>query len=313
MPLTNPPADRWRLIGYVLAGSGAFLLAMKGILIKLIYAYQVDTTTLVTLRMLLSMPAYLVIGVVEWRRRPVAARPENRVIALAALVGILGFYVSSWLDFEGLHYIEAHAERLILFTYPFLVILFGRLLFNHPLRLHALASASLSYAGLLVMFGLDATPPTPTELVGVGLVLTAAATFALYQLFALEMIVRCGPALFTAIGMSAAGVAIIVHFAITHSPSALLLPSGAWIYVGALALFGTILPTFLMSAGTERIGAQGTAIISTLSPLATIALAIAILHEPFGPAEAIGTLFVIGGVGLFTLFDSRAARGRRTG
>jgi drug/metabolite transporter (DMT)-like permease len=37
----------------------------------------------------------------------------------------------------------------------------------------------------------------------------------------------------------------------------------------------------------------------------TIALAILILGEPFGVPEAIGTLLVIGGVGLFSLIESR--------
>jgi drug/metabolite transporter (DMT)-like permease len=63
----------------------------------------------------------------------------------------------------------------------------------------------------------------------------------------------------------------------------------------------------MMSAGTARIGAQGTAIVSTLSPLVTIALAVTILGEPFGVPEAIGTLFVLGGVGLFSLIESRRA------
>ena len=63
-----------------------------------------------------------------------------------------------------------------------------------------------------------------------------------------------------------------------------------------------------MSAGTARIGAQGTAIVSTLSPVVTIALAILVLGEPFGWPEAAGTLLVIGGVGLFSLIEAGKAK-----
>ena len=299
------PSRRWRMIGFALSAGGAMLFAIKGILIKLIYTYDIDTTSLLAVRMMLSTPVFVAVGVVEWRRRPVAARPGRDSVGLAALVGVLGYYVSSWLDFEGLQTLEAQTERLILFTYPFLVMLFGRLLLKHPLRAHALAGAALSYAGLIVMFGSDPARLTSAMLGGAGLVLAAAATFALYQLFAREMILRCGPVLFTAIAMSAAGLTIMVQFFLTRSVAVLALPAHAWMLMAGLAIFSTIVPTFMMSAGTARIGAQGTAIISTLSPVLTIILAIMVLDEPFGPAEAGGTLLVIAGVGLFTLIDSR--------
>jgi drug/metabolite transporter (DMT)-like permease len=225
------------------------------------------------------------------------------------MVGIIGYHVSSWLDFEGLETLEAQTERLILFTYPFLVLLFGRVLLKHPLRLHALAGASLSYAGLIVMFGANPARLTPAMLSGAALVLTAAATFALYQIFAREMILRCGPALFSAIALSAAGITLILQFLATRSISALALPPHAWLLMSILATFSTVIPTFMMSAGTARIGAQGTAIISTLSPLVTIVLAIMVLGEPFGLPEAAGTVLVIGGVGLFSWIESRKPAG----
>jgi drug/metabolite transporter (DMT)-like permease len=296
-----------RLTGLALSGTGAMLFAIKGILIKLIYRYGIDTTTLLAIRMLLCVPVFAGVGAIEWRRRPPGRRPDARTIALAAGTGILGYYVSSWLDFEGLQTIDAQIERLILFTYPFLVILLGRLLFGHPLRLHAVIGAALSYAGLVVMFAGDPGRMAPAMLVGAGLVLAAAMTFAFYQIFARELIVRCGAALFTAIAMAAAGAVMIGHFLLTHPIAALALPASVWPLVIGLAVFATIVPAFMMSAGTARIGAQGTAIVSTLSPLVTIALAVVILDESFGVPEALGTLSVLAGVGWFSLVESRRA------
>ena len=80
---------------------------------------------------------------------------------------------------------------------------------------------------------------------------------------------------------------------------------GGKLRVPIVAVFATIVPSFLMSAGTARIGAQGTAIIGTISPAVTIALAVAVLGEPFGLPEAMGTILVMGGVGLFSLIESR--------
>jgi drug/metabolite transporter (DMT)-like permease len=303
-PSPSRPAS-WRLVGFLLSAVGAMLFALKGILIKLIYAYPIDATALLGVRMMLSLPVFAGVGLIEWRRRPASRRPDAKSVALAALVGIFGYHVSSWLDFKGLQTLEAQTERLILFTYPFLVILFGRLLLRHPMRAHALAGAGLSYAGLFLMFGADPARLTPGVLGGAALVACAAATFALYQLFAREMILRCGPALFTAIAMSCAALSVIGHALLSGSLAQLNQPASAWLLILALVIFATIVPTFMMSAGTARIGAQGTAIISTLSPVVTIVLAVGLLGEPFGWPEAMGTLFVIGGVGLFTFIDSR--------
>ena len=306
----SSPAPSYRLIGFALSATGAMLFAIKGVLIKLIYRYGIDTTSLLAMRMVLAVPVFVTVGAARWVRMPRAARPDARAILLAALVGILGYYVSSWLDFRGLQDLDAQLERLILFTYPFFVILFGRLLLGHPMRAHALLGAGLSYVGLFVMFAGAPARLTTATLTGGAFVFTAAMTFALYQLFARELILRCGAALFTAIAMAAAGVTALAAFFLTHPAAALAAPRGSWGLIVALAVFATILPAFLMSAGTARIGAQGTAIVSTLSPIVTIGVAVAVLGEPFGWAEAIGTACVVGGVGLFSLIESRPKRDR---
>jgi drug/metabolite transporter (DMT)-like permease len=275
------------------------------VLIKLIYRYGIDTTSLLAMRMVLAVPVFALVGAYQWQRLERDARPDARTVGQAMLVGILGYYVSSWLDFQGLQTLDAQIERLILFTYPFLVILFGRLLLGHPLRAHALLGAGLSYIGLFVMFAGEPTRLGTAALVGGAFVAIAAVTFALYQLFALELILRCGPSLFTAIAMSAAGGMAMIGFFLTHPATALVPPQGAWALIVALAVFATIVPAFLMSAGTGRIGAQGTAIVSTISPVVTIGLAVMVLGEPFGWPEAVGTICVLGGVGLFSVIESR--------
>lgn len=75
------------------------------------------------------------VGVQRWRRLELGSRPNARTAGLTMLVGIVGYYVSSRLDFQGLQTLDAQIERLILFTYPFLVILFGGLLLGHPFEL----------------------------------------------------------------------------------------------------------------------------------------------------------------------------------
>ena len=136
-------------IGYVLAATGAFLFATKSIIIKLAYAEGVDAETLLALRMAMSLPFYLVIGlwgVWSERAAPAPAVPRRKAIIQAAFIGLLGYWFSSYADFKGLEYISAQFERLILFTYPLFVVLIGAAFFKQPVRARALLAFVVSYA-----------------------------------------------------------------------------------------------------------------------------------------------------------------------
>jgi drug/metabolite transporter (DMT)-like permease len=69
-----------------------------------------------------------------------------------------------------------------------------------------------------------------------------------------------------------------------------------------------VLPTFFMNAALYRISAQANATIGTLSPVATILLAVAILGERLSLADILGTALVLAGVGWFALAERNAAK-----
>ena len=75
-------------IGYALACTGATLFATKAIIVKLAYAQGVDAETLLAVRMILSLPVYLAIGLhalLPSRRGPFD-RANGRLILRAAHV-----------------------------------------------------------------------------------------------------------------------------------------------------------------------------------------------------------------------------------
>ena len=135
---TVPRFDLSRLSwpGLALAIAGAAFFATKGIVIKLALAEGVDTITTLTWRMIVAVPIFVLVGLWGYRRkmatRPAGAPPllDARVLAQTLGVGVLGYYVSSYLDFQALEYISAQFDRLILLTYPFFVVLFGAIFFK---------------------------------------------------------------------------------------------------------------------------------------------------------------------------------------
>ena len=114
---------RPRSLGLACALLGAVGFSFKAVFVKAAYRYGVDPETLLALRMLYSLPLFLLMGYVAARSAPLPIAAEDWRALLA--LGVLGYYGSSYLDFLGLQHISAALERLILFTYPTIVVLYG--------------------------------------------------------------------------------------------------------------------------------------------------------------------------------------------
>ena len=63
-----------------------------------------------------------------------------------------------------------------------------------------------------------------------------------------------------------------------------------------LAIFSTLLPSFMISEAIARIGSAKTSIVGTIGPIFTILMAVAVLGEPFGWFHLGGMLLVLFGV-----------------
>ena len=314
-PSRPNPRHAHPLAGYLMAACGAVLFSTKSVVIKLAYEVGISPEALITLRMGLAAPAYLVIGALAVRRqrRRGDIAPDLGLMVRAALVGVLGYWVASYTDFLGLTRITAQFERLILFTYPAMVLVFGALWFGIPIRRSALAGIAVSYLGLALLFGAKLHDLGPGVAVGGGLVLVAAAAFALYLLLAKPLISRIGSGLFTCIAMSGAAAATVIQFVLTQPLASILVGPKLLAYGAFLAIGATILPSFLLNAALHRISAQANGAIGTLSPIITILLAVVLLGERVTVLDAAGAALVLAGVGWFTLADWRARPASPTG
>ncbi len=294
-------------MGYALAAAGAALFSTKAIFIKLAYMDQVNPALMLALRNVVALPFFLGVGIytVLKLRREGKALPSLKLTGQALATGFIGYYVSSLLDFEGLSYITAQLERLVLFTYPIFVMFLGWMFFKARITWMSVLAAAITYAGLVVVF-LSALPTGGRDVwIGTALVLGCAVTFALYQLLAKGFITAMGSALFTSIALTGSAVACIAHYVITiRSFDFSSSPRFFWLAAGT-AIFATVLPSFLVNAGLARISPQSTSMIATISPLITISLAVWILGEQFTIADAIGAAMVIAGVMLFAMTDKK--------
>ncbi len=303
----NPGISRQYWIGILCCLAGASLFSTKAIFIKLAYQDDVNAALLLAYRMLFSLPFFVAAGIWAWRqkRKRGEALPGWRTFWSAVATGCIGYYLSSYTDFKGLEYISAQLERLLLFTYPLYVLLFGAIWWKHRITGNAIIAALITYVGLAVVFGLDLPEGGRATVIGSALVIACAMLFAIYQLLAKNLVTAMGSVLFTAVALSSSGIACILHQAIVSGGDFAAGERFLWLAAGC-AIFATVLPSFLINAGMARISPQAVAMISTISPLVTIGLAVSILGEPFTLAHAFGSAMVLAGVGYYTWSDMRS-------
>lgn len=283
-------------MGIALAVLAAFGFSFKAIFVKLAYAAApVDAITLLSLRMMLSLPFFVVAGWVAIRSGPPLTR---RDWGLLVVLGLLGYYASSMLDFVGLQYISAGLERLILFTYPTLTIAIGVLFLGKALDRRLLPAVLLSYAGIGLAFAhdLQVAGDLATVLLGAAFVFASALTYAAYSAGAEVAVHRLGATRFSALGLLVSTAATQIHFFSVQPLSALIQPWPVYAYGAAMALFSTVLPVFWQSAAIRRIGSARAVLIGTLGPILTLFFSWSLLDEPMSLYQIGGAALVVGGV-----------------
>ena len=281
----------------------------KAIVAKLLYRHGVDALSAVALRMLLAGPLFLLMA--WWSGRGQAAL-TRRDWAQVALLGFMGYYLSSLLDFAGLQYISASLERLILYVYPTIVVLIMAVRRRSAIsRRQALALAA-SYAGLLLAFGQESSgglqAPAAQVAWGSALVLASAVSYAVYLVLAGDAVARLGALRVTGLASSFACALCLVHFC-------LLRPSSAWYdfapEVWQLSVLNatlcTVLPIWMVMRAIESIGSSDTAQLALIGPVTTLLLAVWLLQEPFTLTLLAGTALVLFGVAILAGQKQRAA------
>ncbi|MCO8124483.1 DMT family transporter [Stieleria sp. TO1_6] len=287
--------------GVVLAIVGTFLFALKSIFIKLAFAAGAEPTLLLTLRLYFALPFYIA---VLWKIQRGQNKSPMRwtMIARAFGLGLLGYYLASYLDLTGLQYITAQLERLTLFTYPAIVAVLAWLFLGERLNRRIIAAIVLCYCGVILMYSQERSMTGGTHVAwGVFLVLASAISYSMYIILAKPTMQVIGSARFTSLAMIGSTVFVGIHFAATGGVDQLAdTPSIVYLYGIILALVCTLLPSFMINEAIMRIGATRTVVIGSVGPVLTMVLAITILREPSSVYHFLGMFIAIIGVSLVT-------------
>jgi drug/metabolite transporter (DMT)-like permease len=308
-PFLTRPAKPSRPLFRVKAGATAYLAAFaaatlfsaKGILAKKAYEAGVTPDSLLALRFAMAAPVFAWVAFAAGRPGSEDTSGPAPVLSLrdwifVLLLGGVGIMVSSLLDFHGLRYVSVGLERMVLYSYPAMVVLITAWIARRRPGRGALAALALSYAGLAVAFTGEASFVDARSLwIGGGLVLSAALVYALYLVGTERLAKRLGAQRLTSLAMLACA-ALMAPIGFAGEGLGVFRQSGAaWLWIALMAALGTVVPALLTAHALRRIGAARMSIVGTAGAVAVLPLAALVLGEPAGPAQWGGFALTVAG------------------
>ena len=288
-------------IGILVVFLATVFLSTKSIWAKLIYLDSLSPLNVLVCRAVLSLPFFLIPMIrFDWN-----SVNRSKVFKYSFLGAIL--YVSSSItDFIGLLYISASLERAVLFTFPIYVFLLSsdlsRITFSKVILIVS------TVLGLAIMFNPTVDNHLTDTLIGISLVLLSAIFWALFIIYSKRAVSNISSTIFTSTYMCITTVLLLLGFIIDSKNFTTFstLQTHTMIYLVFLAIFCSIIPSYLMSFGLKRINASLAAVISAMGPIVTLALDVVILNHNLALNEIIGAIIVTACVTCLTRLNAKA-------
>ena len=288
------PVAADQTVGVFLVMGGALLLSLKGIVAKFLYAEGVDYTSVVAIRAMLAAPLFW-----AWALWTVGlsalTRVSTRDVLISAAAGLLCYYLGAYTNFLALTIIDASVERVLLFSYPAIVVVAQAILAKRLPSTSVVVATLCTYAGIFLVVGGFDPELLAQNWFGASLVMFCACTIAIYFFANASIGKRIGSIPFTVFAMTAAAIGLGAHFSVVVGTD-VTLTRNAWLLMILLVVFVTVLPLFMVAEGVKRLGAERSSIVSTVGPPATFVFAWLLLGETMRPSQIAGMALILAGI-----------------
>ena len=283
---------RWSFVTVVVSAACFGTLAVLTPL-----AYESGARPLPLLAWRFAIAGVLLAAVATARNRRALWVPHSDVLRYSALA-LTGYGAASVCFFYALVYADAAVVAVLLYAYPSLVTLAGwAMRKERPSWRKGLAVAT-TFAGCALVVGLGSAS-VHAAWQGVALGLGAAVGYTLFNLLSSKWL---------------PGRSRLTMMAYTFGIAALLPAAGAiveggvaglsteawtgrtWLLLGAIVLVPTFAAVLLYLEGIRGMGPSQAAVVSTVEPVFTIALAALVLGERLTPLQLVGVALVLSGV-----------------
>lgn len=286
-------------------------LAFKGILARLAYAAGISVEMLLVLRFALAVPLFWTVGWLLRQAGPsLGARDWLRCMATGGL-----FCVSAYCDFTAIHLAGAALSRIVLFTFPALLILIQALRKRSLPPARQLTAFAIAYGGLLLVVLPGLQPEAAVDPRGLWYAAGAAISYALFLEATQDLTRRIGSVRFNVISNTATAAIMLALLVPGLEAADYAFSATAFGWVVAIVLVSTVLPYFLLYEGIRRCGASQAGVVTLLGPAVTVLAAWLILGERLTAMQWTGFAVVTLAMGVLkglVRWPRRAAAGAAT-
>ncbi len=246
-----------------------------------------------TLRLWIAIPVLAVIATVRKKRLSVTGRELGPLLTGSALL-TAHFLV----QITGLKHTSATNTGWIIAAIPLVMAVLSFLILGERLGKRELAGIAIATLGIILLVSRGRVGDLAwLKSTGDWLILASCHTWALFTIATRDLTRRRDPLVVTLLLMIPSAV-VMTSWTFVRSDTArwLELPAEAVVALLFLGILGTAAAHLFWQRGVAALGASRAGIYLFLEPLATTALAVPYLREPFGPFTAVGGGLVLLGV-----------------
>ena len=253
-----------------------------------------DVPPLIQCTVRTALATLIVLGIMRWRGLPIAARDGTLIPGLVC--GVL-FGIEFLLIYRGLVFTTASRAVLFIYLAPFFVVLGARLFLPGdrfgPLQW---AGMLMSFAGMLIAFGLPTPAADPRQIIGDLMMVAAAAAWAATTLvIKASSLSRISPEK-TLVYQLVVCVPVVGLGALLLGERIVAMPSA--VAFGSIA-YQTLVVSLTFAAWFALIvkfSASRLSAFSFLTPLCGVAAGHLVLGDPLTPAFALAVVLVAAGL-----------------
>lgn len=289
--------NKTTLKGYLFVVLSAVIYGCMPLMAKHIYADGANSLTLVFLRNTLALPGLAILAYMEHKTLKIPLKQLGKV----SLISFFGCTITPILLFSSYRYMASGTATVFHFIYPAVVVLCGILFFKKKATPVSIISIVVCTVGIALFYD----PNEAISFTGSAFALGSGLTFATYVLllsnFAKEHI---SGFLFS---FYVAAASAVMTFLICLVSGQLVFPASftGWGLCVLFAISVTMCAVYLFQQGTFLIGGEKTSILSTLEPITSILIGVAVFHEAVSTNTVLGSVLVIAASVLIALSDIR--------
>ena len=272
--------------GYVLGAIAATTYGMNPLFALPLYKAGMNPDSVLFFRYLCAIP--IMAMMIKARGRSFKLK-RNEVLPLIVM-GLM-MALSSLTLFLSYNYMDAGIASTILFVYPIMVAVIMALFFKEKLTKATVCCLALAIYGITLLYHGDGDETL--SLVGVGLAMVSALTYAIYIVGANRSVLKDIPTVTMTFYILLFGLSLF--FVRLDFGRALLVPDQwyLWGNIVALAALPTALSFLCTTQAIQYIGSTPTAILGALEPLTAVFFGVLVFGEELTPRLCYGIILIL--------------------